>query len=178
MPFNHTSFSAQGTELWLVGEKGVELLPIMFNGDFMSEDIEIPDGRGTYALAFECDFPFRARIGALGEFDFSTGIYIYIGSALGPGGLRARIGRHLRKNKKLKWHLDYLSNKIDPVGLHCEVTSERLECAWAAILAEVGGVAPVAGFGSSDCSCLSHLLYFKKSAVYSINDWLCEVLDG
>ena len=128
----------------------------------MAVNFEIPEGRGAYALAFESDLSFFARIGALGEFEFQLGIYVYVGSALGPGGLKARVGRHLRKNKKLKWHFDYLSELLVPAGLYCEVTNERLECVWAAKLAETGGLAPVAGFGSSDCSCFSHLLYFKK----------------
>ena len=139
--------------------------------------IEIPDGLGAYALAFESDSSFVAKIGALGEFDFSPGIYVYVGSALGPGGLRARVGRHLRKNKKLKWHFDYLSELLEPVGGYCEVTSERLECAWAAKLADARGIVPVSGFGSSDCRCLSHLFHFQELSVSSISDWLCCVLN-
>jgi len=34
--------------------------------------------------------------------------YAYGGSAYGPGGLRARIRRHLRAEKPLRWHVDRL----------------------------------------------------------------------
>ncbi|MEM0191910.1 MAG: GIY-YIG nuclease family protein [Candidatus Korarchaeum sp.] len=49
------------------------------------------------------------RVGALGTFEVPEGILAYVGSAYGPGGLIARISRHFRKGKRLRWHVDYLT---------------------------------------------------------------------
>lgn len=85
------------------------------------------------------------------------GIYVYCGSAFGPGGIRARVERHLRTDKKPHWHIDRLSARatcIDvktyPVGRECDLV--------AALISE-RAVAPVPGFGSSDCrNCAAHLV--------------------
>jgi len=100
------------------------------------------------------------RIGALGDISFPAGWYIYIGSALGSGGL-ARLDRHIAfpaaPGKNPKWHVDYLLR--DP-GFSLRyavyaVTPDRLECRLAG---ECGGTG-VPGFGCSDCSCTSHLFF-------------------
>ena len=60
-------------------------------------------GKGTYALLLHLDSQRRIAVGRLKEFDFPAGHYVYVGSALGPGGLGARIGRHLRPCTKAHW---------------------------------------------------------------------------
>ena len=42
---------------------------------------------GTYALMFKCATPFQAVAGKFGPVFLSTGYWIYVGSAFGPGGL-------------------------------------------------------------------------------------------
>ena len=44
---------------------------------------------GTYALVFGCSAPFQAVAGKLGPVFLSSGYWIYVGSAFGPGGLRS-----------------------------------------------------------------------------------------
>ena len=102
------------------------------------------------------------RIGALGELFFQSGYYVYTGSALGPGGIPARVGRHIRTavtpGSKIHWHIDYLLR--DPsfrlVAAYCAETEERMECN---VAGAVGGEGMVK-FGCSDCSCSSHLFFF------------------
>ncbi len=48
------------------------------------------------------------RIGRRGELRLQPGFYIYLGSALGPGGVRARLALHFRPCTRPHWHLDYL----------------------------------------------------------------------
>ena len=55
---------------------------------------------GTYALGLRLDAHSTCRIGALGEYTLQPGNYIYVGSAWGPGGLAARLSRHLRGSGK------------------------------------------------------------------------------
>ncbi len=114
--------------------------------------------KGIYCLVFE-NPACTVRVGALGPTGFRGGWHIYVGSALGSGGL-ARLGRHIAlardRNKRPKWHVDCLLLD-DHFSLRYAVyapTLERLECrlAW-----KLGGPG-VPSFGCSDCRCLSHLL--------------------
>ena len=114
---------------------------------------EIPSAPGAYLLLIELDRavaimrPRRARL--------EPGRYLYAGSAYGPGGLRARIRRHMRRNKRRRWHVDQLTGRgrvdgawVWPMGREC------------ALVELCSGVpAALDGFGSTDCTrCSSHLL--------------------
>src|SRR5690554_4505526 len=59
-----------------------------------------------YVLQWELDVDREVEVGKLGTFLFSKGIYVYIGSA--KKNMEARVNRHLKVNKKKKWHMDYL----------------------------------------------------------------------
>lgn len=58
-----------------------------------------------------------------------------MGSAL--GGLEARIRRHLRAQKAVRWHIDYLLARPEAriVGVYILETMERPECRVAEALA-------------------------------------------
>jgi len=59
---------------------------------------------GVYILLVFLPGQQSVRVGSLGVIDFLPGWYAYMGSAC---GLRARVCRHLRQDKKLHWHIDY-----------------------------------------------------------------------
>ncbi len=110
---------------------------------------------GVYALMIQICKRADIRIGSIGIIRFKRGTYAYVGSA--QNGLCGRIERHLRKDKKTFWHIDYLLRNED-----CEITSifvadapKQKECALAHQLA--GCFVSVPHFGSSDCRCFSHL---------------------
>lgn len=114
---------------------------------------------GTYALVIQLEDIKTLPVGRLGEFSLSSGLYVYVGSALGPGGLRARVARHLRTEKRPHWHIDTLTAIAPIVGVWWTVSHIRMECEWARALASLPGVIiPIARFGSSDCGCPGHLL--------------------
>jgi Uri superfamily endonuclease len=125
----------------------------------------LTDAPGTYALVVRLDEPVSIIVGRLGSRSFPAGHYVYLGSALGPGGTRARLNRHLRQAaaSTLHWHIDYLLR----CGMMSEIWwasgSRRQECAWSVILAQIGEVYP-RGFGSSDCRCRGHLVAFHSAA--------------
>jgi Uri superfamily endonuclease len=134
---------------------------------------------GTYALIMAAAHPGEIQVGALGTLQVCSGWYIYVGSAFGPGGLGARIGRHLKgqgepvtasaaplaQAKKLHWHIDYLLQVVELRKLWYTTDPARREHAWAGILAgKPGAVLPMQGFGSSDCHCISHLIYLETGA--------------
>lgn len=103
------------------------------------------------------------KIGSLGCFDFPAGYYGYIGSA--QGGLEQRLSRHMRREKKKRWHIDYLLAEAEVVSkLIIPFGGREMECIVARTLRGVEGAQVVAeGFGSSDCRCESHLLYLGSS---------------
>ncbi|QYZ79343.1 DUF123 domain-containing protein [Methanofollis formosanus] len=116
--------------------------------------------RGIYCLVFQ-NRAVTLGIGALGEVAFREGWHLYVGSAQGPGGLGARVGRHVHlaadKDRRPRWHVDrlLLSGAFVLRGAVCAATDDDLECGLAAA---IGGEA-VEGFGCSDCRCFSHLFY-------------------
>jgi len=66
----------------------------------------VSPAKGIYILLIEIPREVHMEVGALGVMEFPRGFYAYCGSAM--GGLRARINRHLRSEKKARWHVDYL----------------------------------------------------------------------
>ena len=120
--------------------------------------------RGTYALILRSQTAQRVSIGRLGVLPVRPGYYIYVGSALGPGGLAARLRHHLAPAASPHWHVDYLRRVTSIEGLWYAVSGTRLEHEWARILAgTVGATVAMKGFGSSDCACVSHLFYFEAA---------------
>ena len=93
---------------------------------------------------------------------FTPGYYIYLGSAKQYGGIKSRINRHLKKNKKLKWHIDYLtSNHLVKIkAVIYAKTKIFKECTFVKILKKNYFEIASKNFGSSDCKekCGAHLL--------------------
>jgi Uri superfamily endonuclease len=116
----------------------------------------VPSRPGTYILLLEIPRETRARVGRLGRLAFEPGLYGYVGSALGPGGLAARLRRHAAGTKRRHWHVDRLSSHARVSGALWIEGRRRRECAWASWVRRVA-VACVEGFGSSDCRCAGHL---------------------
>ena len=114
---------------------------------------------GTYALVLHSESNDEIQVGRWGRLQMCPGYYIYIGSAFGPGGLAARVGRHLRRNKSKRWHIDYLRARAVPVAVWCSYAPKRLEHEWAQALTARADFDPIPGFGCSDCSCPAHLFY-------------------
>ena len=122
---------------------------------------DLPATTGSYVLLLTIDAPAVLEMPRLGKVQLDAGQYAYVGSAHGPGGLRARVGRHLRVDKPRHWHIDYLTAAIRVVHVVALVSAARLECTWANRLLTLNGAnVPVPGFGSSDCRnrCPAHLI--------------------
>jgi Uri superfamily endonuclease len=117
---------------------------------------------GTYALILSCASSARIQVGRLGTLQLERGYYVYLGSALGPGGLRARIAHHQKLSPRPHWHIDYLRAhaRLHSVWLWYE--GRRHEHEWAGAMQRVkGATIPLPGFGASDCNCPSHLYFFR-----------------
>ncbi len=89
----------------------------------------------------------------------APGLYLYCGSARGPGGLAARLARHMRREKRAHWHVDQLTCAGDVLGAWVFPGGD--ECAVNATLEKFP--TPLEGFGSSDCRhCRSHLRFWAS----------------
>jgi Uri superfamily endonuclease len=109
----------------------------------------------TYQLRISVSKPINVKVGALGVYSFPRGSYIYTGSA--KKNIDSRIAKHQSKNKKLRWHIDYLLNSSEVMIIKVSKTN-RNECYWNKT---VDGEIVVDKFGASDCrkGCGSHLKY-------------------
>ncbi len=122
---------------------------------------DFPKGPGTYCLILYRPAGGRISVGQLGQFEFPAGYYLYVGSALGSGGLAGRLRRHLNPNKRTHWHVDYLSEQAEVVEIWWAAGEARLEHIWATAAGRLPGAAvPVTGFGASDCRCQAHLFHY------------------
>lgn len=126
---------------------------------------KLPTEKGNYLLFFHFPEKQNLEIGALGSQTLCKGKYLYAGSALGLGGIRARVKHHFTSNAKPHWHMDYLRPHLCWIAVAWKITPERLECRWIERL--LGNLAeiPVHGFGASDCRsrCPAHLVRITHS---------------
>jgi Uri superfamily endonuclease len=128
---------------------------------------------GAYALLIELNAPLRANAGARSAL-LAPGLYVYCGSARGPGGVVARLARHMRRDKRAHWHVDQLTRAgkvlgawVFPGGAECAVNEDL--AAWPT---------PLEGFGSSDCRrCRSHLRFWPPDAPLP-GEWRAPRLRG
>jgi sugar fermentation stimulation protein A len=114
---------------------------------------------GTYIAVFALSRRRRIQVGRLGFFRFERGLYLYVGSA--QRNLSARLARHARRAKPLRWHIDYLSTKAAMIGAMIVPGPLERECELAR---ELGGMYELVmpGFGASDCGCGGHLFYARE----------------
>ena len=110
---------------------------------------------GSYVLLIKLPEERTISIGSRQGVHFHRGYYAYVGSAM--GGFKARLNRHLRGDKKLHWHIDYLLQKAVITSIILCQTEDRLECTIAQALSRQFDSIP--GFGCSDCKCHSHLFF-------------------
>lgn len=136
---------------------------------------------GTYAVIFRCPAPAQVQVGRLGTVALRKGYYVYVGSAFGPGGVRARVARHCRQEKRRRWHIDYLRDFVEPLGAWFSHEPRHLEHQWAGSLGSLPGAQAIGKFGCSDCRCGSHLFYFaarpalapfRRAAGASVDSWV------
>lgn len=116
---------------------------------------------GLYIAVFYLAKGQTVRVGALGRVCLRRGIYLYVGSA--QRNLSARLNRHGRKDKILRWHVDYLSTRAQMLGALTMAGPREQECEVAKELGKMFELA-VPGFGASDCRCRGHLFYTPKLA--------------
>lgn len=123
----------------------------------VDDPAELGTVRGAYALVVLLPRPLVVPVGRRTA-TLLAGRYLYGGNAYGPGGLRARLARHARREKRPRWHVDRLTaaGRVESMWAYQDTD----ECAVvAAALTRPGASIPVPGFGASDCrTCAAHLV--------------------
>jgi Uri superfamily endonuclease len=122
------------------------------------------ENSGCYVLVLKMTQPCRIKAGKLPEREFPPGIYFYVGRA--KRHLRGRLLRHLRIEKKLFWHVDYLLRYAQIKEFWCRLGFFD-ECHIASKILTTCGkdCSSILGFGASDCHCRSHLIYYEGEEI-------------
>ncbi|MBF0327353.1 MAG: GIY-YIG nuclease family protein [Alphaproteobacteria bacterium] len=124
-------------------------------GVFHTEPAELPILSGAYVLIVELATETTVLLPKRQCLILPKGRYLYCGSAQGPGGINARVARHMRRDKPIRWHIDQLTSAGRVIGSW--VFPGGNECELVRSLSALP--VPIPGFGSSDCRrCASHLL--------------------
>lgn len=113
--------------------------------------------KGCYCLIILVDDSKTIKVGKLGKIEFEKGYYVYVGSAM--NNLEARLNRHLRDDKKMHWHVDYLLKDSEIMEIVYN-ENKKVECEISSYISTKSE--GVKDFGCSDCDCESHLYYFKS----------------
>ncbi len=120
------------------------------------------EDQGLYILVISGEKGQKIKVAKLPETYYPPGFYLYVGRA--KRGLRKRVERHLRRDKKLFWHIDYLlrKSKVDEVWTKHNSLDE---CRTAKKIAQIAksSIIPDNHFGASDCRCPGHLIYVAES---------------
>lgn len=116
--------------------------------------------KGVYVLIIQLESDVDVSIGALGTRHFTKGRYAYIGSA--QANFEKRIARHLRREKRKFWHIDYLLDNpaAKIVKVLFKEADKTEECRIAREICQQNE--SVLGFGCSDCKCSSHMFHIKN----------------
>lgn len=87
--------------------------------------------------------------------------------------LESRVKRHFRDDKRLRWHIDYLSSSrgVKRLGAIMAETDRKLECEVNMAIARAFGIV-IKGFGSSDCrsGCGGHLIWHPSLELEAVLD--------
>jgi sugar fermentation stimulation protein A len=120
--------------------------------------------RGSYLLILHLKRKSNILTGSLGSVSFRKGFYIYVGSAM--ANLSKRMERHRHIRKRHHWHIDDLRAVAEFHAVLAIRSSARLECGIGKAFSEIAEWA-IPGFGSTDCSCNTHLFGMSKDPLLS-----------
>ena len=119
--------------------------------------------KGAYCLVIRLGDDTKIKAGRMKALTFPAGFYIYVGSAMKNPG--KRIKRHLSKNKRFHWHIDWLLHHSEVIEIFRVESDTRIECEISTYIEALSHSTVSKGFGSSDCRCNTHLHFFKQKPV-------------
>ncbi|HOO91708.1 MAG TPA: DNA/RNA nuclease SfsA [Syntrophales bacterium] len=128
--------------------------------EFIEQEVR---DRGSYLVILRLREGKEIAVGKMGTIFFPPGYYVYVGSAM--AGLTPRLERHRRLRKNFHWHIDYLRQAAQFVTALPFRSSVPLECPVARAMEKIAHW-KIPGFGSSDCSCHSHLFGMQSNPLH------------
>jgi len=176
MPDFHTDLNFAETLLRVRNRVEVIALSVRWNPDLsLSPDVKVLDipwdtiekeakDRGSYLLVLRLKKHRKIDVGKLGRVHFRKGFYVYVGSAM--ANLSKRMERHRHLRKRHHWHIDHLRAVAEFRSVLAIRSSDRLECEIAEAMSTIADWS-VAGFGSTDCSCGTHLFGTSSDPIQS-----------
>ncbi len=176
MPDYHTDLSFARTLLQIRDRVKVIPIAVKWNQDLSlppkTRVLRIPwdyiereaADKGSYLVILSLKRDRKINVGKLGRVPFRKGFYIYAGSAMANLAKRMERHRHLRKRRH--WHIDDLRDVADFHSILAIRSSDRLECKIAHALSKIAEWA-IPRFGSSDCSCETHLFGMTEDPLHS-----------
>ncbi len=142
----------------------------------------IPSVKGYYVLVIRVNSIINIHL-SRNEWIIKPGIYFYIGSAKGPGGLKARVSRHYTRSKKKHWHIDYLTantnTEIEYIVLIIPLNPERIDLESYLAQRFYGKLEAMKGFGTSDKrQDYSHLYKCNNVNEYRCLEYLLAIIES
>lgn len=131
----------------------------------MRRDLRKNSVGGCYTILIKVPEKIILDVGCLESLNFLSGYYVYTGRS--RKGIHSRIQRHITKEKRCRWHIDYLTSAdgVEVLDSIIYPSEAEEECFLNKQVCSLPGALILhPGFGSSDClmGCESHLVYFKQ----------------
>ncbi|MGQ9856351.1 MAG: GIY-YIG nuclease family protein [Fervidobacterium sp.] len=109
------------------------------------------------------------------SWNLMPGLYAYIGSAM--NNIEKRILRHLRKNKRKHWHIDYLTEVGEVICAVMFPSENRIEETISKMFSKRFELIP--GFGATDLDVDTNLFFVNKiEEFFELVDFLSFMLKG
>jgi len=118
-----------------------KLLDLLTFSNINFSEIKNLNFPGTYVLILKVSDNILLR-----HWKIKKGFFAYVGSA--KNGLSKRLSRHLKKEKKLFWHIDYLLDEKEVEIYKIYVSKRQIEKVVAKFFERLYN--PILGFGNGD----------------------------
>jgi len=118
-----------------------KLLDLLTFSNINFSEIKNLNFPGTYVLILKVSDNILLR-----HWKIKKGFFAYVGSA--KNGLSKRLSRHLKKEKKLFWHIDYLLDEKEVEIYKIYVSKREIEKVVAKFFERLYN--PILGFGNGD----------------------------
>ena len=176
MPDYHTDLNFSRTLIQIKDRVEIIPLSVRWNHDLsLSQEVKVLQipwdyieneaiDRGSYLLILNLKRDRKIDIGKLGKVTYKRGYYAYVGSAM--ANLSKRMERHRHLRKQHHWHIDDLRDEAEFHSVLAIRSSAKLECEIAKAMSDIAEWV-VPKFGSSDCSCQTHLFGMASNPLRS-----------
>jgi Uri superfamily endonuclease len=128
--------------------------------------MRLPLDKCSYSIIIRLNKDKEIKVGSLKMIHLVEGFYVYNGSAYGSGGLVSRIKHHLKKRKKLHWHIDYVTSSHNCNVLQVVACKERnLEKRISLAMLADKNFSEIPKFGATDDAIVkSHFFLIKANS--------------